>query len=275
MSKIIAIDLDGTLLNDELEVSKANIDAINQAISMGYHIVVCTGRPYNGMKHFIESFQYPIDRPFYLILGNGTSIRQGPELSALYEQKLPEETLESALKIFHDYPNSSLKLAGLNDFYFYGVVDESIPEILIEDARKNRMQVDPIHLYELNAQLNFNKLMFMAEPQILDEWEEYLNDIFSEKAETVRSTPIIFEILPKDTNKGTSLIWLANHLGISKDDIGVIGDALNDLSMFEIAETKIAMANAHEKIKKMSDIIVSSNNESGVAEAIKHLISNK
>ncbi|MBG9981609.1 HAD family phosphatase [Aerococcaceae bacterium DSM 111020] len=272
MIELIAIDLDGTLLDDQIHVSKANIAAINQAISRGIHIVVCTGRPYAGMKHFIESFEYPAESPYYLILGNGTTIRQGPELSILNQHKLTDETLNKAITLFHNQPDIPLKLAGLTDFHFYGLARDDIPEILIQDAYKNKMLVEPISLDAFTSKLSLNKIMLMAESQILDTWEDDLTQIFKDDAETVRSTPIIFEVLPKSINKGKSLTWLSHHLNISMENIAVIGDELNDESMFEVAGMKIAMHNGHKKIKQMSDIIVPSNNESGVAEAIMQII---
>lgn len=98
MGRMIAIDLDGTLLDDNLMVSQANIDSINEAIKDGFKIVICTGRPYAGMKKFITEFCYSKHHPEYLILGNGTTIRTVNNLEAVHNKTVGKSVDRLRLK---------------------------------------------------------------------------------------------------------------------------------------------------------------------------------
>lgn len=275
MGRMIAIDLDGTLLDDNLMVSQANIDSINQAIQEGFRIVICTGRPYAGMKKFITEFSYSNKNPEYLILGNGTTIRTVNDLEAVHNKTVGQQIREIALSILQQYQNQGLALAALNDFHFYGVTNSQISNILIEDASKNEMIVESLTYDDFLANDQLNKLMFLAEPQLLDSIQEEITEAFSNIADNVRSTSLIFEVLPKDINKGSSLTLLAKHLNIDLQNTTVIGDAPNDITMFEVAGKRVAMENAHETIRQLSDFITLSNNDSGVAAAILHELNGK
>lgn len=269
MSKMIAIDLDGTLLDDNLQVSQANIDAINEAISVGKKIVICTGRPYAGMKHFIQEFKYSTENPEYLILGNGTTICTVGDLDLLHRSTLDLTIQHRALSILEQYRHHGLTLAAINDEHFYDVTGE-ISEIQMDDAAKNAMSVESLSHEVFLQRRDINKAIYMAEQAVLDELQAHIEEAFKGVADTVRSSPVIFEVLPANINKGSSLTWLANHLEIGLEDVAVIGDALNDVSMFEVAGKRIAMENGHPLIREMSDYVTLSNNDSGVAAAILH-----
>ncbi|MBG9988903.1 HAD family phosphatase [Aerococcaceae bacterium DSM 111176] len=275
MGRMIAIDLDGTLLDDNLMVSQANIDSINKAIQDGFKIVICTGRPYAGMKKFITEFCYSNKHPEYLILGNGTTIRTVNDLEAVHNKTIDQSVRETALTILQQYQDQGLALAALNDFHFYGVTNSQISNILIEDASKNEMTVESLKFDDFLMNDQLNKLMFLADPQLLDSIQEEITEAFSNIADNVRSTSLIFEVLPKDINKGSSLTLLAKHLNIDLQNTTVIGDAPNDITMFEVAGKRVAMENAHETIRQLSDFITLSNNDSGVAAAILHELNGK
>lgn len=275
MERMIAIDLDGTLLDDNLMVSQANIDSINEAIKDGFKIVICTGRPYAGMKKFITEFCYSKHHPEYLILGNGTTIRTVNNLEAVHNKTVGKSVRQIALEVLNKYQNQGLSLAALNDFHFYGITNNEVSNILIEDAAKNEMKVEPMSVDDFLNHDQLNKLMFMAEPNVLNALQEDIAREFIGQGDTVRSTPLIFEVLPKNINKGSSLSLLAKHLNIDLKNTTVIGDAPNDITMFEVAGKRVAMENAHESIRKLSDFITLSNNNSGVAAAILHELEGK
>ena len=274
MAKMIAIDLDGTMLDDHLQVSQANIDAVNEAIKMGVKIVICTGRTYAGIKRFITEFDYSSENPEYLILGNGTIIRTVNETEPLYQATVNENIRQNAIKVLEQYLDQGLALAAMTDRHFYTITNDEIAPIIIKETSRNKIHAEAIRYETFMQKNNLNKLMFMAEKAVLDELQPLIEQSFNNFSDTVRSTAIILEVLPPDVNKGSGLSWLANHLGIALEDVVVIGDAMNDLSMFEVAGKKIAMENGHPLLREMSDCVTLSNNHSGVAAAINSILAN-
>jgi Cof subfamily protein (haloacid dehalogenase superfamily) len=116
--------------------------------------------------------------------------------------------------------------------------------------------------------------MMIDEPALLDEIIPLIPESFMEKYTVVKSTPFFLEILNKEVHKGAALERLATHLGLDRSEVMALGDNENDVTMIEYAGLGIAMANATENVKNAADIITASNDEHGVAEAIKQYILN-
>jgi Cof subfamily protein (haloacid dehalogenase superfamily) len=127
---------------------------------------------------------------------------------------------------------------------------------------------------EMTEELSIIKMMMIDEPALLDEIIPLIPESFMEKYTVVKSTPFFLEILNKEVHKGAALERLATHLGLDRSEVMALGDNENDVTMIEYAGLGIAMANATENVKNAADIITASNDEHGVAEAIKQYILN-
>jgi Cof subfamily protein (haloacid dehalogenase superfamily) len=126
----------------------------------------------------------------------------------------------------------------------------------------------------MTEELSIIKMMMIDEPALLDEIIPLIPESFMEKYTVVKSTPFFLEILNKEVHKGAALERLATHLGLDRSEVMALGDNENDVTMIEYAGLGIAMANATENVKNAADIITASNDEHGVAEAIKQYILN-
>jgi len=115
-------------------------------------------------------------------------------------------------------------------------------------------------------------MMMIDEPAILDAAIARLPQTFRDKYTTVKSSPFYFEILNKEASKGAAVANLAQHLGIKQEEIMAIGDNENDLSMIEYAGLGVAMGNAVPLIKEAANVVTATNDEHGVAEAIKKFV---
>ena len=114
--------------------------------------------------------------------------------------------------------------------------------------------------------------MFIDQKEQIDTFQETYEEALSQRFHTIRSQPILFEILPKGVNKATGLKALAEHLGISRQEVMAIGDENNDIEMIEYAGLGVAMGNAPDTIKALADVTTTSNEEDGVATAIKRYV---
>ncbi len=111
--------------------------------------------------------------------------------------------------------------------------------------------------------------MFLGNPNIMADFQKENENILKDKYSSVLSQPYVYEILPKGNNKGTGLKKLAKKLGIKQEEIMAIGDGNNDIEMFEYANYSVAMENGTELAKKAAKYQTDSNENDGVAKAIR------
>lgn len=274
MNKIIAIDLDGTLLDDNLNISEENLRMLNHANDRGYEIILCTGRPLESARVFTDVINKNKIIVKYLVLLNGASVYNLHKEEEMKGYYLSIDALNKSNQLLKKYSNYNLNLVAMNNSKFFNVEKEFLTDEVIIDAQSNKMEITYLSSSDFIKSNDINKAFFVGEPKDIDAIQDSSKSIFDNNSDTVRSSEKIFEILPKNVNKGLSLTWLSNKLKIDNNSISCIGDELNDLTMFEISSKKIAMENANERIKKISTFITSSNNNSGVAKGIEWILNN-
>lgn len=274
MNKIIAIDLDGTLLDNRLNISDENIKYLELAKKKGFEIVICTGRPYNGMVRFLKQINRSIEIVKYLVLLNGASIYNLDNKEYIMQNYLDSCVVKKALELATKFRNKNINLVGMNNHQFITIKSKNISKELIEDARKNNMEITYVENNEFENKKDINKIFFIGDYISLNEVQEELNNIFSDKVYSVRSSGLIYEVLPLGINKGSGLETLIDHFKVDCNIIS-IGDELNDLPMFEISNIKIAMGNSNEIVKQKADFITYSNDDSGVSKAVEWILDNR
>lgn len=274
MNKIIAIDLDGTLLDDNLNISEENLKMLNYANDKGYKIILCTGRPLESARVFTDIINKNKIIVKYLVLLNGASVYNLYKEEEMKGYYLNIDDLSKSSHLLKKYSSYNLNLVAMNNNKFFNVEKEILTDEVIIDAKSNKMEITYLSSSDFIKANNINKAFFVGQPKDIDAIQDESKSIFDSNSDTVRSSEKIFEILPKNVNKGLSLTWLANKLKVDSSSISCIGDELNDLTMFEISSKRIAMENANERIKEISTYITSSNNNSGVAKGIEWILNN-
>jgi Cof subfamily protein (haloacid dehalogenase superfamily) len=116
-----------------------------------------------------------------------------------------------------------------------------------------------------------NKILVSADPSVINQYSDAIQNPFLDSVDFVKSAPFYLEIIVKDTNKGSSLQYLSNLLNIDQTEVMAIGDNYNDVSMIEYAGLGVAMGQADEIIKRKSQYITDTNDENGVAKALKQV----
>ncbi|HEL9633949.1 TPA: HAD family phosphatase [Streptococcus suis] len=271
MIKLLALDMDGTLLNEEKELMQPQIDAIHKAVKAGVTVVLCTGRPLVGVKPFVQQLGFDTEDE-YIIVNNGCSTHSTKDWSLIDWEELSIADIDY-LATFIENDHVQISLFDEEDYF---VLAEKANDRVNLDASLVGMIPQPIDLDEATSgKHRFFEAMFVGEKEHIDIFESQHNSVLSQKYSTVRSQDYLLEILPNGASKASGLKKLADRLGILPEEIMAMGDANNDLEMIEFAGLGIAMGNANEQVKAISQDITDTNENNGVAKAIEKHILNK
>ena len=269
--QLVAIDLDGTLLRDDKSLSQENVDAIKEAIEQGVQVVICTGRTLPSIQYL--SKQLPQGHgDEYLILQNGAVIHQLPDLNIVHETVLTEGDRQAIYDVFKEYRSEEVQMVAFDPDKLYLVDDETANPTVVQDAETLSTDITLAKFEEvLNLETLYKIVVFGGVEFIDDYLEKIPNDLY-EQVHIVRSLPVAIEFIPKLANKANGLNALIQQLDIKAENIMTIGDELNDYEMVKMAGLGVAMENGHPEVKRVADELTLTNNENGVAHAIRKFV---
>lgn len=262
MYKLIAIDMDGTLLKEDKTISSETFKAIDKATDKGIKVVLATGRPLEGIKRYLKELNLMKDTDYALVF-NGALVQNTSTGEILVKNTLKGSDYKYLYEI-----SKELKV-NIHAFSKEGCITPKLSKYTQVEGDINKI---PIHIKPVEAvdkDEYIMKVMMIDEPEILDKAINSLPKELYEKYTVVRSTPYFLEFLNKHSNKGEGVKALANTLNIKREEVMCIGDAGNDLHMLEYAGLGVAMGNAYEEAKEVADYITKTNEEDGVAYAIR------
>lgn len=270
--KILAFDMDGTLLNEKGALSEANEASLRRAMERGYHIVIATGRGYSAFPEAVLN----MEGIRFMISSNGAHIVDRQTRETIYSNLLTRDAVEAAMPwisdpdvmrevFFHHQVYADRHC--MEDLPRYGVLSEKSQHYV----RTTRKPVDDAValIREYADQLENINLLFPDQEKRLRYWQE-LSRI--QGLTVVSSMPYNIELGGATTSKATALKALAEMLGLSHDNIMSFGDSSNDAQMLAAAQIAVAMGNAVEELKEAADVITLSNSEDGVAYALERLL---
>lgn len=262
MIKLIAIDMDGTLLNNAHQITKNVKDSIFDAIEAGIKIVLCTGRPSKAVYPYLEQLDLSHQED-YIISLNGTIVQKTNTQEIVYSHKLKHVELSEIDSI---RKNFAVNLTFFDETHYFYTGKKT--EKLLFDAAI--LGMTPIHLdvKDIPEEMIIYKAMFVGEPTELDRFVKTVPKEWYQKFYQIRSLSYVFEILPKKANKGDALIGLVDLLGISMSEVMAIGDGENDSDLMHAVVESVAMGNATTTIKAAAKYETKTNEEDGVAHAI-------
>ena len=259
----MALDLVGTLTNSEKEITPFTRNVLEEVQQQGIRIVLASGRPLEGIRPIAEQLlmkQYS----GYIMAFNGGLIVECETDKHLCENYLDPSFYPLLYEKCHDGGFTILT-------YLDGhIASEDINNKYVRhNAMRNRMPL--LRLSNLLQQISFPepKWIVVGEPEKLIRLEKELQALFHEELSIYRSEPYYLEILPPGIDKRNGLKLIADSLGIKAENVMACGDSYNDISMISYAGLGIAMANANTEVKAAADYITLSNDEDGVAHAVK------
>lgn len=265
MYKLIAIDMDGTLLKEDKTISSKTKDAIKMATDKGVKVVLASGRPIIGLEPYLAELGLDTEDD-YVMSFNGSLVQNSRTKEVVFESALKGTDLKSL------YALSKELGVNIHAFDTKGCITPAMSEYTELEGRLNHIEVGIVDFNQVSDDEDIIKIMFVDPEEKLEEAIKKLPADIYDKYTIVRSAPFFLEFLNKESNKGVGVAALAGHLGIKQEEVICMGDAGNDLAMIEYAGMGVAMGNAFEEVKKAANFITLSNEEDGVAFAINKFI---
>ena len=270
--RMIGMDMDGTLLTTEKELTEHTREVLREAIDRGVVVLPATGRPLAGIPE--EVLKFPGVR--YAVASNGARIVDLKESRVLYEDLVPYETGRRVLEICSRYDS-------MLEIYYDGVgyaeeeklkhLDEYVPRLpmarYIASSRRPVADVRAMH-EERKAPTDKVQALFRTTEECKKAWKEVEKEIPDIEITGALSNNI--EVNAKGVNKGRGLMILGELLGIHREEIMAVGDGSNDIAMLREAGLGVAMENATEAVKAAADVVTLSNDQEGAAAAIEKYV---
>lgn len=257
--KLIAIDIDGTLLNSRLEISPRTRRAIERVRAQGVMIVPATGRCPTATQAIMGRLDIAGPGVFLqglLVLDAGGSV--------IYEKLMIPQTVRQVIAFAKEMKVTPLIYSGsriiveARTYYADALTPygEPAPEV-----------ISPLE--SVPGSMPVHKLLLLEEPSLITKVRREIAQILDGEASITQALPLAIEILPHDTSKGDGFRRLLEAFDISPENTMAVGDGENDLEMLQIAGIGVAMGSAPSHVKAAADAVVASSDEDGLAEALE------
>lgn len=273
--KLICIDMDGTLLNSNHEISERNKKALRQAKELGVNIAITTGRLFGSARYYSNLIGIE-NTP--VIASNGAYIKTNYEDIPILENFIPKEI---AIEIYKIIKKHNLKI-NLNswdtlmredevpDDHAYAIMNKHLP-----DDKKVKFIINSDFISAIEGFDGKILKGIVIEKEKLDNlWaaKNELKEIFGDKLHVVSSGTDNIEIMIGTTSKGNAVAHLADILNINAEEVMCIGDSENDISMLNFAGIGVAMGNGLQMVKDLADFVTDTNDNDGVAKAVEKFV---
>lgn len=273
--KLVAIDLDGTLLHSDRSLSEENRLAIKKAKEAGIKIVLCTGRPLRSMKHLLKEADLLGDEDIAITYNGG--LIQKTKSGEIVSEITFNRTQSLDVYELGQQLNMPINFIDL-DYVYEPPYPEGVRSHYITTNRgiptEQALKFVDVNMDELPDPFKINKIVMSRPAEELDAIIPKIPAAYHKKYNIYKSQPFILEVLPKKVDKGYAMRVIGELLGLKKTQIMGIGDQENDLSLVENAGFGVAMANAIDPVKKAADYITATNDEDGVAEVLYKFVLN-
>lgn len=263
MIKLIALDLDGTLLNSEHQISHYTQAIIQKAQTQGIHIVLASGRPLDGMMAHLNTLNLTTNN-HYVVSYNGGLVQCVGNGNTIAKLTLTGKDAKNLAGVARDL--------GVFVHAFtqkHGLITPEMNPYTEHEANINGIPITLMDFTELEDDDIVMKVMMIDAPEKLTSAIEQLPKMVKDKYAIVQSAPIFLEFLNPNATKGSAVAALAEHLGIVQQNVMCMGDAGNDHSMIEWAGIGVAMGNADPKTQALANALTDTNDQDGVAKAIE------
>ena len=265
--KLLVLDVDGTLLNDEREISKRTLAALLKVQQMGVRIVLASGRPTYGLMPLAKTLELGNYGGFVLSY-NGCQIIKAQNGEILFERRINPEMLP--------YLEKKARKNGFAIFTYHDdtlITDSPDNEYIKNEALLNNLKI--IREDEFSTAIDFApcKCMLVSDKEkaligLEQHWEKRLAGTL----DAFRSEPYFVEVVPCGVNEANTLGALLEHLGVTREEVIAVGDGVCDVTMLQLAGMGVAMGHSQDSVKVCADYVTASNEEDGVALAVEKLI---
>lgn len=265
MYKLIAIDIDGTLLKNDKKISEYTKNSIFRTVKKGVKVVLTSGRPIEGIRRYLEELNL-VSQQDYVISFNGCIVQNVKTQEIIFKRFLTGRDLKNL------YALSKQLGVNIHAFTKQGCIAPKMSEYTIYEGHINEIEVHIVDFDKIDDNEEVIKVMLIDPEEKLEKAMHLLPESVYNEYTVVRSAPFFLEFLNKEASKGLGIKALGDYLGINQEEIICIGDANNDLDMIQFAGLGVAMGNAFDSVKEVADFVTADNEEDGVALVIKKFI---
>ena len=262
MYKLVAIDIDDTLITDDLQITPGTKAAIRKATEQGVHVTLATGRMFASAKKIAKQLELNVP----IITYQGSLIKTSLDEQVLYERHVPKDAVAAIIQYceanrlhFQAYHNDQLFAKSVNQKLLDYCALSEVPYIIEPDLSKL-------------ADLPLTKLIIIEDPQKLDSITAELEKLLAGRVHMTKSKPNFLEFLHPEGTKGQALKVLAEQFDCPLEQTVAIGDSWNDIDFVQTAGLGVAMENAVPALKEAADYVTRSNNEEGVKHVFEKYI---
>lgn len=263
MIKIIATDMDHTLLDDDSVLPKEFSTLIDELAEKNIEFVCASGRTLVSLHKKVKKDKDRIS----FVSDNGSVVEHHGEI--VYKSTLSKEAWHQMVHAGRECPETSIIATGIDQAYI---------ETHNEEHRKMLLEYYPgFNHYDnlLDLDIEVIKITFLSFDHTLDNYNTIIEPNFGKEFNTVRAGHTWIDIMNKDVNKGNGLKILLDRFNFSSDNLMSFGDFHNDIEMLELAAYSYAVANAHPDVKNVANEIIDSNNDNAVIRKIRELVLDK
>ncbi len=264
--KLIAVDLDGTLYNDQLKITSDTLNTMIKAQEMGIRIALASGRPLPGLFHARDLLKLN-EHHGMLVAYNGGKVVDTTTNEVLYDKYIPDDLAMELLEHLKDYPVNPI----IDDGKVLYVTDKNGYRVK-EEALNDSMEYVEVPSLTEHLDFHLNKILTAVDPQKTYDVLETIGMPFRDQVTFVRTAPYYIEAIPVGTSKASGLSNVCKGLGIDSSEVIAFGDAENDLEMIQFAGHGVAMGNSCDALKDAADEVTLTNNEDGIAHTLNHLL---
>lgn len=264
--KLIAMDLDGTLNNDQKIITEKTKAALMAAQKAGIRLALASARPSPGLFKERDILRLQ-DHQGVLMSYNGGRIVDAETGKVLFETSMDLEETREVLRQLENLPVTPI----LDDGVQFYVTDKNGYKVDYECKNNNMVCTEVPNLADF---LPFApiKILMSVQPEELVQVQKQIADFLPESLTVVQTAAFYLEVIPKVINKGQGIRDICKVLGIDPAEVISFGDAANDIPMLREAGMGVAMGNAAEAVKATADMVTLSNNEDGIAAALEKLL---
>lgn len=266
MYKLLVVDFDDTLLNDDLEIGEGNLKAIKQAMEKGVYVVFNSGRSNDSMLKFINRLNIHDDHEYFASFNGARIDTVGGE--NIFLKNISGSLLHRLIDLGHEYNLDT-------QFYENGMVVEKATDITYNYCKLTN--IDFRVMSNIKELVQSTKVLFNS-PDIdkLNQLKKVIETELGDQLNVFFSKPTYLEVLHKEANKGLVVKFLAERLNIKQEEIIAVGDSFNDIYMIEYAGLGVAVKNARDAVKEVADYVTeTTNNEDAIKEVIDKFILNR
>ena len=261
--KLLVLDLDGTLTNNQKEVTEHTLQTLIDAQKRGIRIALASGRPTYGIAPIANQLKMD-EFGGYILSYNGGEIIEWKTKKMMYENVLDPDVLPYLYECADKNQFAILSYDGP-----YILTEHPDDEYVQKEAFLNKMQAKKVAHFLDSIDFPVAKCLIVGDATRLAELEKEMYEHLKDRMEVYRSEAYFLELVPKGIDKARSLAVLLKEIGLTREEMIAVGDGFNDLSMIQFAGLGVAMANAKDVVKEAADYITLSNEEDGVAAVVE------